>query len=176
MKPSAQPIDEIVLDEIDKQLLNQMQFDFPLSRSPWEALGEGVGLNGAPVLARVIALKESGIIRQVSAIFDTKALGYTSTLVAARVPDARLEEAAAVVSTHTGVSHNYKREAEFNLWFTLAVPPGESLDEHLKRLADEARFEDFLALPTIRTFRIGVKLDVGGERPAEKTKPPRYYA
>jgi len=172
MNPSSQTLSETILDEQDKQLLNKMQFDFPLTDSPWQALGEGMGLTGGQVLSRVRKLKATGIIRQVSAIFDTKALGYASTLAAARVPDGRLDEAAAVVSRHPGVSHNYKREAEFNLWFTLAVPPGESLDEHLDRLADQARFEDYLALPTIRTFRIGVKLDVGGRGRAKKTEPP----
>ncbi len=176
MNPSAEPVSETVLDDQDKQLLNQMQFDFPLSDSPWQALAEGMGLTGAQVLSRVRKLKETGIIRQISAIFDTKALGYTGTLAAARIPDARLDEAAAIVSAHPGVSHNYKREAEFNLWFTLAVPPGESLDDHLKRLADEARFKDYLALPTIRTFRIGVKLDVGGGGQKDKPEtPPKKY-
>jgi len=172
MNPSAKPASETVLDELDKQLLNELQFDFPLARSPWQALGKSLGLTGTQVLTRVKNLKATGIIRQISAIFDTKALGYTSTLAAARVPEGRLDEAAAVVSRHPGVSHNYKREAEFNLWFTLAVPPGESLDEQLMRLADDARFEDFLTLPTIRTFRIGVKLDLGGGRQAEKIEPP----
>ncbi len=172
MNPSAEPVSQTVLDELDKQLLNGMQFDFPLTQSPWETLAQGMGLTGAQVLSRVKKLKETGIIRQISAIFDTKALGYTSTLAAARIPDDRLDEAAAVVSQHPGVSHNYKREAEFNLWFTLAVPPGESLDEHIKRLAEEARFEDYLALPTIKTFRIGVKLDVGGDRSAKQADTP----
>jgi siroheme decarboxylase len=170
MNPSAEPTSKTVLDELDKQLLNGMQFDFPLSASPWDTLAQGMGLTGAQVLSRVRRLKDTGIIRQISAIFDTRALGYTSTLAAARIPEGRLDLAAAVVSRHPGVSHNYKREAEFNLWFTLAVPPGESLDGHLKRLANEARFEDYLALPTIRTFRIGVKLDVGGGH-TQKTDP-----
>jgi siroheme decarboxylase len=172
MNPSVEAASEVVLDELDKRLLNEMQFDFPLTDSPWEALGEGVGLGGEEVLSRVRSLKTSGIIRQISAIFDTKALGYASTLAAARIPEDRLDAAAAVVSGHPGVSHNYKRDAEFNLWFTLAVPPGESLDEHLKRMADDARFEDYLALPTIRTFGIGVKLDVAGGRGANKADPP----
>ena len=69
-------------------------------------------------------LKKSGIIRQVSAIFDTRALGYTSSLVSMHIPDDHLEEAAKVINSHPGVSHNYKRNHYFNLWFTLAVPPG----------------------------------------------------
>lgn len=161
MNSSVEPIYGPAIDEQDKLLLNRMQFDFPFELSPWDAMAEGLGIAGDQVLARVTRLKQAGIIRQVSAIFDTKALGYTSTLVAARVPEERLDTAAAVVSAHRGVSHNYRRDAEFNLWFTLAVPPGESLDEHLRRLSDEAGFEDYLPLPTIQTFKIGVKLDMG---------------
>ncbi len=161
------------MDELDKQLLNRMQFDFPLSDSPWQAMGHELGLTAQEVLVRVKALKATGIIRQVSAIFDTKMLGYTGTLAAARVPEERLQEAADVVSQHPGVSHNYRRDAEFNLWFTLAVPPGESLDEHMKQLAKDAKFEDYLPLPTIRTFRIGVKLDVGGDQPGKPGAAPR---
>jgi DNA-binding Lrp family transcriptional regulator len=161
MNTELQTTHEPVIDELDKQLLNRMQFDFPFVGSPWEAMAEGLGITGEQVLERVKQLKNAGIIRQVSAIFDTKALGYTSTLAAARVPAERLDAAAAVVSAHPGVSHNYLREAEFNLWFTLAVPPGESLEEHLRRLSVEAGFEDYLPLPTIQTFKIGVKLEMG---------------
>ena len=161
MNTELQTTHQPVIDELDKQLLNRMQFDFPFVRSPWEAMAEGLGITGDQVLTRVRQLKDAGIIRQVSAIFDTKALGYTGTLAAARVPAERLEAAAAVVSAHPGVSHNYLREAEFTLWFTLAVAPGESLDAHLRQLSDEAGFEDYLPLPTIQTFKIGVKLEMG---------------
>lgn len=171
MTTHVQPTSEPALDELDQQLLNRMQFEFPLARSPWEAIAEGAAMTGAQVLDRVKRLKETGIIRQVSAIFDTKALGYTSTLVAARLPAERLDGAASVVSRHPGVSHNYRREAWFNLWFTLAVPPGESLDVHLVRMSDQAGFEDYLPLPTIRTFKIGVKLQLGDEPQAPRHTP-----
>lgn len=175
MTTSTPPTRGPTLDATDKQLLNRMQLDFPLTETPWVALGTGLNLTGHEVLQRVVKLKRDGIIRELSAIFDTKALGYASTLAAARVPEGRLEQAAAVVSAHPGVSHNYRRDAEFNLWFTLAVPPGESLDDHINRLADEAGFEDFLPLPTTRTFRIGVKLDLGDgpPDPAAATTPPK---
>lgn len=164
------------LSEYDKQLLNRMQFDFPLTETPWEAMAADLGITGEQVLSRVRKLKRDGIIREISAIFDTKALGYTSTLAAARVPEARLEEAAKVVSLHPGVSHNYRRDAEFNLWFTLAVPPGESLEEQLKQLSDEAMFEDCLALPTIQTFKIGVKLEMGdGSKSSDQTRQGKHH-
>jgi siroheme decarboxylase len=161
MNPPAENVSPSALDDMDKRLLNRMQFDFPLSDRPWDGLAQGTGLTGVQVLSRVQKLKDEGYIRQISAIFDTRALGYSSTLAAARVSEERLAAAAAVVSRHPGVSHNYRRDAEFNLWFTLAVPPGEALDHHLQQLATEAAFEDYVALPTIKTFRIGVQLDVG---------------
>jgi DNA-binding Lrp family transcriptional regulator len=151
------------LDALDKALLNELQFDFPLDSEPWDVLGQRCGVSGSEVLDRVKDLKQRRIVRQISPIFDTLALGYTSMLVAARVPEQRLAAAAAVVSAHPGVSHNYHREAEYNLWFTLAVPPGEQIEEHLDRLSREAGFESYRPLPTLRTFRIGVQLDMSDD-------------
>ena len=75
--------------------------------------------------ARVARVKELGVLRQLSAIFDTRALGYGSALVAAKIDPDRVDEAAAVISAHPGVSHNYKRNHAYNLWYTIAVPPGD---------------------------------------------------
>ena len=83
---------------------------------------------------RVAAVKDAGVLRQLSAIFDTRALGYHSSLVAAKIDPDRVDEAAAVISAHPGVSHNYKRNHAFNLWYTIAVPSDESLDQHLEVL------------------------------------------
>jgi len=166
------------LDEIDRQLLDEMQASFPLERRPWDTLGEIVGIPGREVLARVRALKSMGIIRQISPIFDTRALGYRSSLVAAAVEPGRLEDAASVVNEHPGVSHNYEREHRFNLWFTIAVPPGRSLEEEVARLAGEAGIREYRLLPTIRMFKIGVQLKMssGSVRKARgrkrKQSPP----
>ena len=158
------------LDDTDKWLLNRLQFDFPIAECPWAILAHESGDTQSDVLSRIIALKDRRLIRQISPIFDTRALGYSSTLAAARVQNKRLEDAAAAVSRHPGVSHNYERQAEFNLWFTLAVPPGASLGDELSQLAADAAFDDYIALPTIRTYRIGVMLDVadGGATPQRK--------
>jgi len=156
------------LADLDRRLLDQMQADFPIAERPWDTLAaraaaQGAGdLDGDGVLQRVQALKADGIIRQIGPIFDTRALGYSSNLVAARVAPEKLNSAAAVVSAHPGVSHNYERQAEYNLWFTLAVPPGEKLDDHLEALSKAAGFEACLPLPATRTFHIGVKLDMSG--------------
>lgn len=153
------------LDDLDRWLLDELQSTFPIERRPWDAIASRRGgLSGDQVLERVKALKDAGLIRQISPIFDTRALGYTSTLVAARVDESRLDEAAAVVSAHRGVSHNYRREAEFNLWFTLAVPPGADLGAELDELARAAGLDAARPLPTEKTFHIGVKLDMSGPR------------
>ncbi len=111
------------LDALDQALLERMQFAFPLVPRPFAALGEELNLDESEVLARVLRLKGAGTIRQIGAIFDTRRLGYQSTLVAFHTGNGALETVAAQVSDHPGVSHNYARPHHYNLWFTLAVPP-----------------------------------------------------
>lgn len=158
------------LNPADATLLDALQVGLPLIRRPFAALGQAVGLSEAQCLARVKQLRlgdaHAGtpkVIRQISAIFDTTALGYRSALVAAKIAPEKLEAAAAVISGHPGVSHNYERAHAFNLWYTLAVPPDSALGlentvEKLKKLsgADSMRL-----LPTLRLFKIGVKFDLG---------------
>jgi DNA-binding Lrp family transcriptional regulator len=156
-------VSDKAMDARERALLDALQTELPLCERPFEEVGARVGLAERDVLLSVARLKEAGVIRQISAIFDTRKLGYKSTLVAARVPPERLEAAAAVVSAHPGVSHNYERAHAYNLWFTLAVPPGADLDTVLERMAEEAGFERTLPLPALRVFRIGVRFRMGEE-------------
>jgi DNA-binding Lrp family transcriptional regulator len=148
------------LDLVDQRLLTLLQTAFPLCARPWEALGEQVGEDEARTLKRLRRLRQDGVLRQVSAIFDSRSLGYQSALVAAQAPAGRLESAAAVVSAHPGVSHNYEREHALNLWFTLATPPGRSLEQEAAELAARAALLRHRVLPSLRTFRIGVAFDL----------------
>ncbi|MBI2168026.1 MAG: Lrp/AsnC family transcriptional regulator [Actinobacteria bacterium] len=150
------------LDAADQELLNAVQWDFPLVACPYSALGERLGMTEAEVMARVQRVKDAGVLRQLSAIFDTRALGYGSSLVAARVDPDRVDEAAGVISRHPGVSHNYKRNHTFNLWYTIAVPPGHELKGHVDVLHGESGAEVTRPLPTLTLFKIGVKLDMTG--------------
>ena len=113
-------------DEADRELLNQLQAGLALVREPYAEVGARIGMDEEEVLRRLARLKEAAIVRQLSAIFDTRALGYESSLVAARYPDERLFEAAGIVGGHPGVSHNYRRTHAFNLWYTLAVEPARA--------------------------------------------------
>ncbi|MBV9787657.1 MAG: AsnC family transcriptional regulator, partial [Chloroflexi bacterium] len=148
------------MDAIDKKLVNTMQWKFPVVSRPWQVLAEEVGTTEADVLQRIGRLREIGVVRQISPIFDTRKLGYKSSLVAVRVAPERLEEAAAIVNSHPGVSHNYRRDHYFNMWFTIAVPPEQDLETEIKRLTDRAGVEKVRMLPTLKMYKIAVKLDM----------------
>lgn len=161
------------LDQIDKKLLNVVQWEFPLVEQPYAAIAEKLGISEEEVLQRIERLKEDQIIREINAIFDTRRLGYKSCLVAMRAPEDRIDEVAAVINQHPGVSHNYKRDHEFNLWFTLAVPPEKDLEEALEKLAQKTRAEKYRLLPNKKLFKIGVKLDMTQD---EETLQPEVRA
>ena len=163
------------MDERDKRLLNLIQESFPLVTRPFEALGLPLDLTEAEVLGRVTDLKRQKIIRQIGGIFDTQSLGYTSSLVAMRVAPARVDEAAAVVSDHPGVSHNYQRNHAFNLWFTVAVPQTCDLAWTVERLHETAGAESTRALPTLRLFKLGVRLDMEGTSGAGRVESARGW-
>jgi DNA-binding Lrp family transcriptional regulator len=162
------------MDPIDQQLLNEMQDKFPLVREPFRELAARVGIDERAVTGRLAAMRESGVLRQVSPIFDTKALGYSTSLVAMRVPEERLKAASKIVNAHPGVSHNYKRTHEFNMWLTIAVPPGADLQAHVDALHEAAGAESTRMLPTLRLFKIGVTLDMTGERAMDHRSKPQY--
>jgi DNA-binding Lrp family transcriptional regulator len=155
-------------DDIDKALLTEVQKRFPIDHRPFQVLGEKLGISEQECLRRVGRLKEQKVIRQLSAIFDTRALGYQSTLAAMKVNPDRVDEAAEVVNAHPGVSHNYKRNDPFNIWFTVAVPPTDSLEQVVNILHTLAGADETIILPTLRLYKIGVKLDLtGNEAPLE---------
>jgi DNA-binding Lrp family transcriptional regulator len=159
-------MDAEALDDADRELLNALQWDFPLVAQPFAALGERLRLSEREVHERVTRVKEAGVLRQLSAIFDTRALGYMSALIAAKVDADRVDDAAAVINEHPGVSHNYKRNHAYNLWYTLAVPPGEDFDAHLDVLHRDSGSLVTRKLPTLQLYKIGVKLDMTGKTAA----------
>lgn len=160
----------------DAALLGVLQEAVPFTEHPFADLGKRCGLTEDEVLARVIVWKESKMIRQISAIFDTRSLGYASSLVAAKIAPERLEAAVAVINSHPGVSHNYLRNHEFNLWYTIAVPPTSrlGLEETVNLLHRLSAAETTRLLPTLRLFKIGVRFDVGGSDRPDDLAAPAY--
>jgi DNA-binding Lrp family transcriptional regulator len=167
MEPNAQDAGPDPLDDLDRALLNALQWDFPVDPTPYATLAARLGTTEDDVFARIARVKELGILRQLSAIFDTRALGYGSSLVAAQVDPEHIDAAAEVINRHPGVSHNYKRNHPYNLWYTLAVPPGASLDEHLDVLHRDSGARVTRKLPTLQLYKIGVKLDMTGGTAAD---------
>src|SRR5215210_4798775 len=162
-----------MMDSTDREILNRIQREVPLEREPFEALGRDVGIAGDEVIRRIESLKRGRVIRQISAIFDTRVLGYQSSLVAASIPANKLNSAAKAVNSHPGVSHNYERNNEFNLWYTVAVPPDSRLGleatvDVLHKISDA---EKTRILPTLKLFKIGVTLDMREGTTAKKEAP-----
>lgn len=160
---------------IDRRLLNAVQREVSLVPQPFAAVAEELGITETDVLERLRRWREDeGVIRQISAIFDTRKLGYRSTLVAMEIPAERIDEAAELVNAHPGVSHNYERAHEFNLWFTVAVPPGMDLEEHVDRLHELTGAKATRILPTLKMFKIEVRLDMEtGVSNADGPAPPK---
>ncbi len=152
----------IALDELDKRLLNLMQGQFPIAPRPYQHVASQAEVGEDEVLARVQRLLDERIIRQVTPIFDTRALGYSSMLVAAKVDPEHPWRAANVINAHPGVSHNYLRNHEFNIWFTIATEPDSrlGLQGTLQVLAREAGAESVRQLPTLKLFKIRMDLEM----------------
>jgi siroheme decarboxylase len=169
----------IPLDEDDKRLMNVLQSNFPLQPEPWPDIAARAGLPVDEAMTRTQRLLDGRIIREITPIFDTRALGYESMLVAAKVDAEHPQRAAKIVNSHPGVSHNYLRTHDFNLWFTIATPPDSELGlqgtlEVLQRLTGA---ESIRRLPTLVLFKINMNLEMAGDTDAlvehVEAAPPR---
>ncbi len=152
----------IPLDETDKRLMNLLQSNFPLDPEPFALVAAEAELELDDVIARTQRLLDGRIIREITPIFDTRALGYESMLVAAKVDAENPQRAAKIVNAHPGVSHNYLRTHDFNLWFTIATPPDSKLglSGTLAALMEETGAESMRELPTLTLFKINMNLEM----------------
>jgi len=155
------------LDNLDKEILNEIQWTFPLTPKPFDDIAKKFGTSSEIIKERLTHLKKIGVLRQLSAIFDTRRLGYKSSLVAMEIESDKLEHVANQINRHPGVSHNYERDHQFNLWFTLAVPPGSDLKTEVDKFFVLKGIKKVRMLPTIQLFKIGVKLDMIDEKKHE---------
>jgi len=144
------------LDKIDRLILNEIQRNFPLTHRPFLALARRLKVKEKEVLERVQKLKDAGIIRRIGASFSSRAVGFSSTLCAARVPRKRVSEFVAVVNSYPGVTHNYEREGEYNVWFTLIAPSKRKIERILADISRRTGIQDILNLPALKTFKIAV--------------------
>jgi siroheme decarboxylase len=154
----------IPLDDTDKHLMNLLQSSYPLEPEPFDLIAAEAELEPREVKERIQRLLDGRIIREITPIFDTRALGYSSMLVAAKVDSESPHRAAGIINEHPGVSHNYLRTHEFNLWFTIATPPdsGLGLEGTLEVLQRLTGAESIRQLPTLQLFKINMNLEMEG--------------
>jgi len=159
------------------EILSRIQKNFPLSPKPFEVIASELGTTQKEVLEILNQQKDAGVIRQTSAIFDTKRLGYKSSLVAFKVDGKDIDETVAFLNTHPGISHNYERNHSFNIWFTIAVAPDSKLglEKTVALLAQKTGVEEYILLPTLKLFKINVKLNTTGkDATKEKVKKVQH--
>lgn len=148
------------MDSLDKDILNEIQSDFPLVPHPYKELGKRVGLPEEKVLERVRRLKATGVIRRIGGNFHSSRLHFTSTLCAAKVPDDKLERFVHAVNAYPGVTHNYLRNHTYNVWFTFIAENMEYIQSALVRIAEKTGVEEILNLPAVKVFKIKVDFEV----------------
>lgn len=156
------------VDPLDRRILDALQQEIPLVPRPWEAIAARLGMPENVLLERLELLRAAGIIRGISPIIESRAMGiHAATLVALPVPDNRIRAVAGLISGYPEVSHNFRRDHRYSLWFTLAAKDDHALDEILSGILEQTGFsrDDILDLPTVRKIKVDVRfpLETGQE-------------
>ena len=148
------------LDDMDRMILNEIQSHFPIEARPYQVLGEKLGCSEEEVLQRVQDLKDREVIRRIGANCNSRKLGYTSTLCAAKVPSRLMARFVEVVNSYMGVTHNYRRDHDYNIWFTLIAPSEEKIKRILREIVELTEVGEVISLPAERLFKIQVDFEV----------------
>ena len=159
-KPSKGKENNALIDEMDRMILNEIQSHFPIEARPYQVLGEKVGCSEEEALQRVQDLKDREVIRRIGANCNSRKLGYTSTLCAAKVPFRLMERFVEVVNSYMGVTHNYRRDHDYNIWFTLIAPSEEKIERILREIIELTEVGEVISLPAERLFKIQVDFEV----------------
>ncbi len=147
------------MDETDRKILNYVQRTFPLVPEPFKVIGDEVGISHEEAFSRLQRLKELGIIRRIGAVFDARKMGFVSTLVAASVPEEQSETFVKTVNAFPGVTHNYRRNHNYNVWFTVISQNEEELKDTLDKLRRQTGITDIISLPAVKTFKINAQFN-----------------
>ena len=159
-KHSKEKENNAQLDEMDRMILNEIQSHFPIEARPYQVLGEKLGCSEEEVLQRVQDLKDREVIRRIGANCNSRKLGYTSTLCAAKVPSRLMARFVEVVNSYMGVTHNYRRDHDYNIWFTLIAPSEEKIKRILGEIIELSGVGEVISLPAERLFKIQVDFEV----------------
>jgi len=147
------------MDDIDHKILNLIQQAFPLDAEPYKRIGEQIGIPEEEAFERIRKLREDGVIRRIGAVFDPKKLGLVSTLCAARVPQEKMKVFVDAVNAYPGVTHNYRRNHDYNVWFTYIAATEAALEQFLSEIREKTGIADILNLRAVRTFKINARFN-----------------
>ncbi len=143
-----------VIDEKNKKILNNIQIDFPIHSRPYKIIAQRLDLSEDELIIRINQMKEDMLIRRIGGNFSPDKLGYHSTLCAAKVPDDKIKHFTKTINAYSGVTHNYKRDHEFNIWFTFIASSVEIIKTNLKQISKVTGVETILNLPATKVFKI----------------------
>ena len=148
------------LDAVDRAILNRIQSNFPIDPRPYRVVARELDLDEGQVIERIRTLKAAGLIRRIGGNFVPHKVGFVSTLCAAKVAEEKIDAFAAVVNRFPGVTHNYQRDNEFNVWFTFIARSMEEIETNLAAIAEETGVKTILNLPATKVFKIKAQFDV----------------
>jgi DNA-binding Lrp family transcriptional regulator len=148
------------MNDTDKRILNEIQSDFPITSKPFEELGSRLNLSANEIIEAIKRLKDEGIIRRIGGNFFSNKLSFASTLCAAKVPEEKIEGFVEVVNSYPGVTHNYLRKNEYNMWFTFIAQNMDHIERALKEISEVTGVPEIRNLPAVRTFKIKVDFEV----------------
>lgn len=148
------------MNEKDKAILRKVQSELPIEEKPFAKLGQELDMSEEEVLQRLAALKKSGVIRRIGGNFNSSKLGFAATLCGAKVPEDKFDQFVAAVNAHHGVTHNYRRNHEYNCWFTFIAPSMQDIEQHLADLAEKTGINDICSMPAMEMFKIKVDFPI----------------
>jgi len=148
------------MDNIDRDLLNEIQSGFPVTPRPFLELGKRFNLSEKEVIERILRLKKDGVIRRIGGNFNSRKLDFTSTLCAAKVPEEKIGKFVNIVNSYKGVTHNYLRRHNYNVWFTFIAPNREYIKKALNDISEKSGVKEILNLPAVKIYKIKVDFEV----------------
>ena len=147
-------------DDIDRKILDILQNDFPLAVQPFAVMADQLSMGEDELMTRIAVMKDSGLIRRIGGIMDSRKLGFYSTLCAVSVPTIRIEEAAQIINRQPGVTHNYLRDHDYNMWFTVTMPSQEETLMVIQGLETSLGL-NILSMPAEKVYKIKVSFNMG---------------
>jgi DNA-binding Lrp family transcriptional regulator len=157
------------MDEIDKKLLTLIQLELPIDKRPFQIIADNLSITEKEVLERIDNLKKEGLLRRIGGIFNSRKLGYTSTLCAAKVPLSKVDYVAKVINSYDEITHNYIREGIYNMWFTVITYSQDTLFSIIDEIKINTDLDNIISLPAIKLFKIKVALNLGGDEDAKSS-------